>query len=83
MQRGGGLRTLPVDQRQEPLALVLPRALLLAHPFQFFTDFGRVLVLPLKGNKQRFLFGKLPFTSDYFALDASQLVIDSFVVNAA
>jgi hypothetical protein len=42
---------------------MLPRALLRAHSFQFFSDFGRVLVLPLKGNKQRLLLGKLAFAA--------------------
>lgn len=62
---------------------MLSRALLRAHPFQFFPGFACVFVLSLEGNKQRLLLGKPPFTLDYFALDTFQLVIDSLAVHVA
>jgi hypothetical protein len=71
-----------VDQCHEPLSLMISRALLRAHPFHFFPDFACVFVLPLEGNKERLLLGKPQFTLDYFALDTSQLVIESFGVHA-
>ena len=61
---------------------MLSRALLHAHSFQFLAGFARVLLPPLQINKQRLLPGELPFTLDYFALDTSQLVINSFGVPA-
>ena len=79
-----GQSALPLgpEHEEELLPLVLSRTLFRAHPLKFFTDFGRVLVLPLQSNKSRLLLGKLAFTLNYLTLDMSQLVIDSFGVRA-
>ena len=71
---------LPVEPGQKLLSLLFPRALLGAHPFEFFKNFACILVLPTQGNEERLLLGKLPFTLDDFALDTSQLVIERFGV---
>jgi hypothetical protein len=40
-----------MEQRQELLSLMLSRALLRAHHFQFCTDFARIVFPLLKGNE--------------------------------
>jgi hypothetical protein len=40
-----------MERGKEPLSLMFSRALLGAHHFQLFTDFARILFLPLKSNK--------------------------------
>ena len=42
---------LGAEKGQEPLSFMLARPLLLTHPFQFFADFTRIFILPLKGDK--------------------------------
>jgi hypothetical protein len=63
-----------VQQRKETLAVLLSTLLVLAYRFQRGSDFARVPVLPLQGNKLRFQFGCLSFTFNYIVFNPPQLI---------
>ena len=72
--RSGTFPFLALQQREEPLSVLLTLPLVLAHYFQFGLGAAGILVLPFQLNDQRLLFGEPPLCFNYIAFQLPQLV---------
>jgi hypothetical protein len=71
---GGRSLFLTLHQREEPLSVLLPLPLVLAHCFQFGLGAAGILVSPFQVNDQRLLLGEPPLRFNYIALQLPQFI---------